>query len=244
MIYEVLRVYDNRCLFLDEHLSRMRKNLSLVYPDHQLSDNSILEALRRLLRSQYIEQGNLMISLDPSVSNQPEIKQIAHIYPTEDELKNGVAVISLRVTRTNPTIKTWNPQVREKANQTIKQNEVYEVLLLNELDEVTEGSRSNLFWVKNQMLYSPPVLEALPGITRQKTIELALQQQLTVKENRISIDDLMRADEVFITGTSPGILPVKEIDGITMTGNLVITRNLQSSYFELVTKNIESNQIL
>jgi branched-chain amino acid aminotransferase len=92
-----------------------------------------------------------------------------------------------------------------------------EVILLNEFDRATECTSANIFAAFGAEVVTPPIGEGcLPGITREVVVELMAQHRvsgITVKERPLTVDELHKADEVFITSTTRGLLPVREIAG-------------------------------
>ncbi|OGT35299.1 MAG: branched chain amino acid aminotransferase [Gammaproteobacteria bacterium RBG_16_51_14] len=111
-----------------------------------------------------------------------------------------------------------------------------EALLLDNEGYVAEGSGENIFIVRNGTLYTPDLTSALEGITRDTIIVLAVAAGLSVKEKRITRDEVYIADEAFFTGTAAEVTPIRELDG-RMIGNGLrgpVTGQLQAGYFNLV----------
>jgi len=111
-----------------------------------------------------------------------------------------------------------------------------EALLLDVDGFVTEGSGENLFIVRNGVLYTPELTSALEGITRDTIITLANAAGITVKEARITRDQVYLADEAFFTGSAAEVTPIRELDN-RVIGNGSrgpITEKLQSQYFDLL----------
>lgn len=89
-----------------------------------------------------------------------------------------------------------------------------DILLVDENGFVAEGPTSNLFWVDAQgVLHTPPSERVLSGVTRASLIEIAAHEGIPVSETRIRPEELMRAPEVFLSGTTAGVWPVGSIDG-------------------------------
>jgi len=89
-----------------------------------------------------------------------------------------------------------------------------EIVLLDEDDGLAEGPTTNLFLVDPEgRLCTPPQDRVLLGVTRRSILELAKDEGILVRENPLQLDDLDRAAEVFLTGTSAGIWPVESVDG-------------------------------
>ena len=89
-----------------------------------------------------------------------------------------------------------------------------EAILLNERNEVTECTSANIFAVANGIAYTPPLSSGpLPGVTRALMLEGLTQSKTPVRERVLLLDDLFKADEVFITSTTRELLPVSHILG-------------------------------
>jgi len=111
-----------------------------------------------------------------------------------------------------------------------------EAMLLDVDGFVAEGSGENIFIVRDGVLYTPDLTSALEGITRDTIIRLAGEEGLTVREKRITRDEVYLADEAFFTGTAAEVTPIREVDNrrIGHGGRGPITERLQSMYFDLV----------
>ena len=159
---------------------------------------------------------------------------IPHRYPTSEMYTNGVTCGTLRAERENPNAKVFQTSVRQKANELIAEKQFYEVMLIDHLERVTEGSRSNVFFIKDNQVITSPEDEVLLGITRQKTIQIAKELGLEIVQKEVFLDTLDTFDAVFITGTSPKILPVKQIDKTIFNPSNNILTNLMEAYNQLI----------
>lgn len=111
-----------------------------------------------------------------------------------------------------------------------------EALLLDPQGYVAEGSGENFFMFRNNVIYTPALTSALPGITRDTVVTLAEELGYPVREKQITRDEVYIADECFFTGTAAEVTPIREIDGRTIGGGSrgPVTEALQSSYFDHV----------
>jgi branched-chain amino acid aminotransferase len=111
-----------------------------------------------------------------------------------------------------------------------------EAMLLDDHGFVAEGSGENIFIVRDGVLYTPDTSSALEGITRDTLMELAADEGLTVREKRISRDEVYLADEAFFTGTAAEVTPIREVDNRTIGEGKrgPVTERLQSLYFDIV----------
>ena len=112
-----------------------------------------------------------------------------------------------------------------------------EAILLDAQGYVSEGSGENLFICRKGELVTPPLSSSiLAGITRDTIITLAREEGITVKEERITRDELYLAEECFFTGTAAEVTPVREVDNRTIGEGKMgpITKRLQARYFDVV----------
>lgn len=111
-----------------------------------------------------------------------------------------------------------------------------EALLLDNEGYVAEGSGENIFIVRDGVLHTPELTSCLEGITRATIIDFARDLGLTVKERRITRDEVYVAEEAFFTGTAAEVLPIRELDGrIIGAGKRgPVTEKLQGMYFDAV----------
>ena len=106
-----------------------------------------------------------------------------------------------------------------------------EVVLLNEANEVAECTSANIFAVFAQDVYTPP-LEAgcLPGITREILLKGLKVPGVRISETRLTLTDLEKADEVFVTSSTRDVLPVSEIEGLHLNGGRTVSDRLKSAF--------------
>ena len=111
-----------------------------------------------------------------------------------------------------------------------------EALLLDVDGFVAEGSGENIFVVRNGVIYTPELTSALEGITRDTIFTLARDNDLEIREKRITRDEVYVADEAFFTGSAAEVTPIRELDGRYIGSGTrgPITEKLQSQYFDLV----------
>lgn len=111
-----------------------------------------------------------------------------------------------------------------------------EALLLDPEGYVAEGSGENIFIVRDGVIYTPDLTACLDGITRRTLMQLAEEQGMTVREKRITRDEVYIADEAFMTGTAAEVTPIRELDGrIIGAGRRgPVTEKLQAIYFDAV----------
>ena len=111
-----------------------------------------------------------------------------------------------------------------------------EALLLDDETNVSEGSGENLFLVKEGKLFTPDLAASLNGITRKSIISLAKEDGIEVKVKKISLNEILDADELFFTGTAAEVVPIRMVDqNLIANGERgPITTILQKKYFDQV----------
>ena len=136
-----------------------------------------------------------------------------------DSYKKGASVQIVNVVRTSkhavdPAVKSGNYLNNILALAEAKKAGAYEALMCNEKGQVAEGSSSNVFIVHNKEIKTPPLhVGLLAGITRMRVMEQARSLGYTVLETFLSRHDVKIADEVFITSSIRGIMPITKVDG-------------------------------
>lgn len=241
MVYEVFRVFKHKPLFLAEHMERMFRSIELLGFNKPYSREQLEKHLFVLLDTEPDRIGNIKIRLSWWPEPVLEIGYIPHFYPTLREQTEGVNVATFHAIRNTPNIKLWNAALRERTNQALRDLNVFEVLLVNEAGNITEGGRTNHFYVKNSVLYTAPLESVLPGITRQKVIDAAELLNIRLIEKYLQESEVGSVDEMFTSGTSAGVQPIARVNGITLPEDKSITIYLQHVYNLMVEKEIGPN---
>ncbi len=228
-VFEGIRSYNGRVFKLDEHLERLydsAKSIMLQIPTPiEIMKEKVLETLRlNDLTEAYIRlvvtRGVGDLGLDPDKCPKPTIIIIADkisLYPPKF-YEEGLEIITVSIRRNyaeaiNPRIKSLNYLNNILAKIEGKQAGAEEVLMLNADGYVAECSGDNIFWIKNEVLVTPPVhMGILEGVTRNSVIDLAREAGMQVEERVFTRHDLYVADECFLTGTAAEVIPVVKID--------------------------------
>ncbi|WP_430817696.1 aminotransferase class IV [Carboxylicivirga sp. RSCT41] len=215
-IYEVFRIENSTPLFIDDHLARLKSSIQIGGYDAEINTGQLKTRLKMLYSANNIGNGN--VKLDFRFSANGILQFMAYFlpahYPDESEYKEGI-VCSLQFSeRHHPKAKIYNPEVRGKANSIIEQRHVYETILTNSENCLTEGSRSNLFFIKNDTLITADDSIVLGGIIRKHILLLASELNIKVEYRAVHMDDLKEMDAAFISGTSPRMLAINHIDSM------------------------------
>lgn len=237
-VYEVVRIILGIPLFLEDHLTRFFESARLAKKEIRLTKNQIFTLLEELIAKSQVFEGNIFIGCNEVFA----VFYIEHKYPEEKLYSEGVVCGVLEAERNLPNAKIIQTPVRKQADALIKQYGFFEVLLVDHLKRITEGSRSNVFFIRGNSLITPPGNEVLLGITRKKAILLAKAAGFEVYEKDIYLDEIDSFESSFITGTSPKLLPIRKIGNVNFQTQNEKLRMLIDSYNHLIVDYISNMQ--
>lgn len=211
-VYEVIRVMGGVALFLEDHFDRLQKSLVIQRINFEMDFRTFKQKISGLISLNLVTEGNIKVVYAVSeTESRWAFSFIPHSYPDSEDYRNGVLTDLLEAERENPNAKVIQHSVRDCANQQIADQRIYEVLLVDRTGLITEGSRSNVFFVKGNVFYTAPASQVLVGITRQKVLECLSELGFQIHEEAVPASLISRFDAVFLTGTSPKILPVRSV---------------------------------
>jgi len=233
-LYEVIRIVETIPVFLEDHLDRLYHSAKLTGTDHLMPDFSPMKGIiKNYISTQNKNTGNIKLSFSfNSTSDTPhsELTFIPHYYPTQSEYSEGVKVGLLNADRPVPHAKIRHSDIRERADDSIKNEGLSEVLLVDSEGNITEGSRSNVFFIKNDILYSAPEEKVLQGITRIKVVQLCHEAGIRITETTIPATNLNQYEAAFLTGTSIKVLPIRSVGAQIFRTDLPLLVTLQDLY--------------
>ena len=235
-VYEVCRTYHGHPLLFDRHMRRMRNSASMIALPVPFTDREALavvdetlgaaglatpggsgpEAYVRLLLTRGVGE----LSYDPAACPKPSVVVIVkpHVEPEPHIYELGVRVSIVPVVRNhalslNPLIKSNNLLNNALAMQHALQHGAFEAVMRNLRGELAECSQSNLFIVKGGSAFTPPVEAGLlAGITREFLFDVAQEIGVPMTESVMTDEDLLGADEAFLTSTTREVVPIVLVD--------------------------------
>jgi branched-chain amino acid aminotransferase len=242
-VYEVIRVMDHKCLFLEEHLQRMAASLQLLRISYNLDYNYIKYILHDLVLRNSLHEGNikLVINFKIPLSGRIYCHIIPHFYPTPAMFEKGVFTRLIRESRVEPNIKRLADDQQLKIMNFIETNHVFEAILYNDRENITEGSKSNVFFIRGTEILTAPDEFVLKGVTRKKIIEICNINDYNLVKRLISINDLNKMDAAFLTGTSPKVLPICRIDEIVFAVENKLLRKIMREYDNMISDYLAGN---
>jgi branched-chain amino acid aminotransferase len=236
LLYEVLRIIQKKPLFLKEHIKRLENSIELSHIKINFNKNDLNVYVTKLIRENQIVNGNIKIIID---ENNTLVYSVKHSYPTNEMYEKGVKTIFYFGERENPNAKVINNSFRETVNEEIRKADAYEAILVDHEGNITEGSKSNIFMIKGKTVYTAPINNVLPGITREKIILACKRLDLEVLEENVKYSEIKYFDGVFISGTSPKVLPVNAIaDYKIYSENNGIIKGIMGEFNEIINEDL------
>jgi branched-chain amino acid aminotransferase len=228
-VWEGLRLYRGRIFRLDEHLARLRRSaLALAFESIPADEDIVAEIRRTLAANQMTDNVHIRLTLTRGVKitsgMDPRLNQSGptlivlpeHKPPVYDA--TGITLITASVRRPSPD--TLDPKIHHNnlINSILAKIEANiagadDAIMLDHRGFVAETNATHIFAVTGGGLATPTAAACPEGITRQVVLDLAAEAGLPVTVGDYSLTQLYTADEVFVTGTMGGIVPVLALDG-------------------------------
>lgn len=242
-VYEVVRIYEGACFGLDAHIARLEESADKIGMSLPYTTSTVKENLLKLVEVNALKSGTVYIQVTRGVANRthhfPENTSpvlIAYVQELDRPLykaENGTtAILSEDIRWKRCDIKSLNLLGSVLAKQEAKEKGCTEAILHRE-GIITEGSSTNVFLIKDNVMYTHPANNfILNGITRKEVISIAQLQNIQLVESAFTTEELLDADEVFITSTTLEIAPIIQIDDRKIGNGKPgpITRKIQEGY--------------
>ncbi|MEC1521625.1 D-amino-acid transaminase [Neobacillus niacini] len=249
-VYEVIRVYNGKMFTLTEHLKRFANSAESIGISIPFSIVELTEMLEELLLKNNLQTGNIYMQVTRGTAPRNHLFPTGNVPPTLvaytikgvrplENLKSGVkAILTEDIRWLRCDIKSLNLLGNLLAKQKASEQGCFEAIQHRGQD-VTEGSSSNIFIVKNGTVITHESNHLiLKGITKDVIVDLCKKNNIPVLERTFSLAELGEADEVFLSSTTAEVMPVIEIDGNKIkSGNPgPLTRNLQEFFKKEIEK--------
>lgn len=229
-VYEVVRLSDGKPQFLPEHFARLENSLGSIGMAVPFSQKQLAESIEELATEGHMLNHNIKLEVD--ISGHSVLYLNPTHYPTKEQYARGVRTELFHGERKNPHVKMMDQELRDATDAVIRERRLYEVILVDRSGQITEGSRSNIFFIRGGEVYTSPLHQVLPGVTRSKIIEILRAKGVTVHEEPIVAEDIGSFDAAFISGTSPKVLPIASTGEVSYDVNEPLLRDLMRWYDE------------
>ena len=224
-VYEVLRTYGGRIFHLEDHLNRLEASARAIRLDLPHSREQWARWLQWVVRASGYASAKVYLQVTrgpaprnhafPSRCRPTWILTVRRLRPLPRALREqgaaAVTVPDIRWARCD--VKSTNLLANVLAQQQAREAGAHEAIFIRN-GRATEGSASNVFAVIGGRVITPPKGPALlPGITREVLLRLGRGAGLPMVERSLSLENLRRAEELFLSGTTIEVLPVVRLDG-------------------------------
>ena len=238
-LYEVIRMVNGNPVFFSDHMERLELSARLKQKRLLAESTKIRRDIIDLTKTERRREINLKIVFNYNQdSDNYLIYFIEPIYPTREQYKKGVKGILYYGERKDPESKVINHKLRSSIFHKLILHGGYEALLVNEENCITEGSRSNIFFQKGNLLTTAPDDKVLSGITRKYILEICRDKQIPVEFKCVPVNSVSNYDGVFMTGTSPLVLQFCCIDSISFNVRIPLVEQLRKLYLEKAEESI------
>lgn len=240
-IYEVIRTIGGIPVFFSDHMLRLASSVSFRDKNMIVDSQEIRSGIIRLAGLEKRKEINLKIVINYKESgNSWLIYYIESTYPTEEHYRKGVKGILFCAQREDPQSKVLDFRLRSEIHKELLDENAYEALLVNNDNLVTEGSKSNVFLIKDGKLITAPDEMILKGVTRKHILEICQKENIDVEFRCVNADDLGNYESVFITGTSPMVLPFCCINEKSFNVKHPLLERLRKMYMGRVEENLKN----
>ena len=248
-VWEGIRLYNNHLIHLEKHLERLYDGAETIQMDIGISKSEMKSALEKTLKkNEMISDVHIRLIVSRGIKSTPyQHPKVTIGHPTiviipeykkpSPELKiEGITLGTVSTIRNNLT---QDPRVNSLSKHNciaacIEADKmgVDEGLMLDPDGYVSTCNSTNFFMIKSNEVWTSNGQHCLNGVTRHSVIDICIKKQIPIREKQFSINEVHEADEVFVTGTFAGIIPVRSVDGNTIgTGTRgPLTEQLQTWY--------------
>jgi branched-subunit amino acid aminotransferase/4-amino-4-deoxychorismate lyase len=233
-LFETMRVRDGRLLRIDLHLARLQAGAGRIGLSRVPDNETLCGAIRATLEANGLSDAAVRLTVSRgvpahrglSLNPEPAPSLVVHAqpfagYPAELYFR-GMRAATSRIPRNErsplASIKALSYLDNVLARREAETHGVNEALMLNTAGHLACASAANLFLARGETLLTPdPESGVLPGTVRGLVLaELAPQMGLTVVERPVRTEELVKADEAFLTSALLGVMPLTEVDGLSV----------------------------
>ncbi|MEO1939940.1 D-amino acid aminotransferase [Candidatus Thioglobus sp.] len=223
-VYEVIPAYNGKIFRPTEHLDRLQKSLDSIQITNPYSHNKWINILNKLVNHSSNTNQSLYLQITRGTDTKRKhnfdaltptiyVESNPLTSKTKQELSKGFSAISAQDIRwSRCDIKATSLLANVLYAQDAKKHNVEEVILYRD-NQITEGATSNVFILKNNILYTHPTgANILSGITRDLVLESASACSIQIQESSFSLDNIFTSDELWISSSTREIMPITKLD--------------------------------
>ena len=247
-IFETLISKNYKIFRFSDHYTRLKEGAEIC--EIEVEEKEILESqIRRTLEKFKIKNGYIRINVwrKKGERSMPEGRKSNILiiiknykpYPSHFYQNGMKCMISKKIFKNEKSIlykiKSFNFIENILGKIEAKENKCQDAIFLNTKGFLTEGTVANLFFVKKDKIYTPSVeCGILPGITRKIVIQICRKNRIKIKEGKFKPEFLKECDEVFMTNTLMGIMPVKSIENFFKKKKAEMVEFIKEEYLKIL----------
>jgi aminodeoxychorismate lyase len=245
-LFETMRVFNGKPFRWAEHLERLQRGAEFLKIKPPFSSEALRDFAAELVAINKVPDALLRLTLSrgigvrgysPKGAESPTIVMSLHAAPTPGAPPRWKLITSSpRLPANEPLaqFKTCNKLAQILARAEADAAGADEALLLNTDGFVVEGASSNLFWIERDTICTPPLAAGvLAGVTRAVVVEICQTLALKVSEKNITAEKLKRADGIFVSLSSFGVVEGVSVDGHTVNRSPIVGQ-IQKNYLQLL----------
>lgn len=216
-IFETIRFHKKNLLHINEHIQRLRKGINYLEFNVTHSDKKLISLIDKIININDLDSGAVNITVSSDFNINDPLNSKTNIYISIRSIQKIsspiVKVIFLNewdfpILRFKDSIKISSYAGNIKALKLAKKNNAFDAVFLNKKKQVTEATMRNIFFIKNNKIFTPPLsLGILPGTTRNLILKLCEEHAYDCSEKIIKFDDIKYMDEAFLTSSTYGVIP-------------------------------------
>ena len=247
-VFETILISKGAPCFVDMHYRRLLKGCKKLGLELKLDIEAIYTQAVRLSQACNITEGRLKLICFRDADTDATIMTLLDYKMEEATLQKGITIGMSGILR-NPHspmcyLKSLNYTENILAKAEAKFQGYDEALFLNIYGKLCEGAVSNIFWTKANVIFTPEIkCGILEGITRRQVLDICSILELGFMEGSYDITELLSADEVFVTNSLMGIMPVCRVDNTTYNiSEYKIAQAINNEYRKIVEKEVQSRR--
>lgn len=246
-VYETLRTYGGKIWQPERHLRRLANSAHRLAIKMSFSSEEIAVFLGQTVTANGFTESRIRITLSGGCGllygggDRPRLVIIVTELKSVEGLPVPLDLYVYRGERILPEIKSCNLLLSKSARRAVGKAGGDEALLVDHRGRITEAAFSNVFFVADGALFTPPEKLVLPGVTREVILELARREGMKVMEKTLYLSDISKMSECFLTNTVRGVVPVRAIWKKGEEYLFDKTRPVTEAVIKLLGKAVEAN---
>ncbi len=219
-LFETMRLRKGKIVYFAEHIARIKRGCGSVNINFSFTPSGLRKIIKKLVKANALSDARVRLTVWKEAKNSAVILITAKKYQPFPAAKYKVGfsctVSPFRQDEDSflSRLKTTNRILFQLSHLDARKRGFDEAIILNNRGYLTEASRSNLFFVMRGCIFTPALeCGCLGGITRKAVFDIARKHGIKIYEGNFTLKDLSAADEVFLTNSMMGIMPLRSVDG-------------------------------